>query len=70
MVASAFMEKLLRLVDFIHMKGVMHRDIKPDNIMLEDASLLPILIDFDLSENIDAEEYRNPFCGTPGYIAP
>ena len=30
----------------------------------------PVLIDFDLAEYIDKSSYNNPFCGTPGYIAP
>lgn len=30
----------------------------------------PILIDFDLAEYMDVEEYALPFCGTIGYMAP
>ena len=50
----------------------MHRDIKPENIMLKKIGNLiePVLIDFDLAEYIGKTPYKNPYCGTPGYIAP
>jgi len=41
--------KLLRSVCFLHNNNIIHRDIKPDNIML-DENCNPILIDFTLSK--------------------
>jgi serine/threonine protein kinase len=40
-----YMKKMLAAVNFIHERGVLHRDISPDNILI-DAKDEPILIDF------------------------
>ena len=48
-------------------KGVVHRDIKPDNIILGRE---PIVIDFGLATEVLAAEYIFVRCGTPGYVAP
>jgi len=58
------------LID-IHANRIMHRDIKPENIMLRnDHSLDPVIVDFGLAANVDAEDYIFYRCGTPGYVAP
>lgn len=50
---------------------ILHRDIKPENIMLRgDDGLFPIIADFGLAANADAEDYLFYRCGTPGYVAP
>ena len=54
----------------VHTAGVVHRDLKPGNIML--AADGPRLIDFGISRAIEAHSQlggRGP-AGTPGYIAP
>lgn len=38
--------KILPVLDYVHNKGIVHRDIKPDNIIIRDADNLPVLIDF------------------------
>jgi len=50
-------------------KGLMHRDLKPDNILLDKDSKIKIA-DFGLATLIDLPEYIFKKCGTPGYIAP
>lgn len=71
--AKAVMKSLLQGVEYIHEKGYIHRDLKPDNIMFTEpgeCSSMKIT-DFGLSEK------NNPFatiassnCGTLTYIAP
>ncbi len=41
----ALLKKMLSAVEFIHQVGILHRDISPDNILVDKASN-PILIDF------------------------
>ncbi|NJM84701.1 MAG: protein kinase, partial [Tabrizicola sp.] len=42
----AVLEKILDAVRFIHGKGLLHRDISPDNILIDRKSSNPVLIDF------------------------
>lgn len=47
-----FLEKLLPVLAHIHDRGMVHRDISPDNIILRDQDLAPVLIDFGVVKEI------------------
>ncbi|OMJ74225.1 hypothetical protein SteCoe_26915 [Stentor coeruleus] len=68
--AKNFSRKLLETVDFLHRNGVMHRDIKLENILMtsdsDDTSFK--LGDFGLSCKVQNTHYLR--CGSPGYVAP
>lgn len=62
--------ELLAAVRDVHAAGVLHRDVKPTNVVMEGRS--PVLIDFGLARL--AEDPRLTatgwLLGTPGYLAP
>ncbi|MCE4026203.1 serine/threonine protein kinase [Microbacterium sp. Au-Mic1] len=70
---NSFAHGLLSATSELHAAGTVHRDIKPDNIMLRDGDWArPVLIDFGLSKAIsDVTITRYPSrVGSPPWMAP
>jgi 5'-AMP-activated protein kinase catalytic alpha subunit len=70
--ARKYFQQLISAMDFCHSRGVYHRDLKPDNILLDDNGNIKI-VDFGLSaikENVGNDGLLHTRCGTPGYFAP
>jgi serine/threonine protein kinase/Flp pilus assembly protein TadD len=70
--AAELLVKIARTVQFAHEHGILHRDIKPGNILL-DKNGEPHLTDFGLARLIEQEStITNSFdvLGTPSYMAP
>jgi serine/threonine protein kinase len=63
--------ELLPALGYAHRKGVEHRDIKPDNIMLT-ADGSARVMDFGIAQQIADNTLDTPdsLCGTPCYLAP
>ena len=65
------MAQVILAVDLMHRNGIIHRDIKPDNILMVDKNELNIQIsDLGLACRINDLQQINGMCGTPGYVAP
>jgi serine/threonine protein kinase len=56
-------------IGYLHMKGIVHRDLKLENILLDQEGYLKI-IDFGLAKMLGDNEETQSFCGTPEYLAP
>ena len=67
---------------FVHGQGYMHRDVKPENVMVvrggfekrqlkkRGTDLGVVMVDFGFAQKEDDLEWGMYRCGTPGYVAP
>src|SRR5437667_3513284 len=70
--AAELIAKVARTVHYAHEHGILHRDIKPGNILL-DAKGEPHLTDFGLARLLESESTVTrtlKVLGTPSYMAP
>ena len=62
-----YLSFILICVNYLNGKNICHRDLKPDNIMIDEKGYIK-LIDFGTS--IEIKNYTSTITGTPHYIAP
>src|SRR6266550_1439930 len=70
--AAELIVKLARTVEYAHEHGILHRDIKPGNVLL-DGKGEPHLTDFGLARLVETESTMTrtlEVIGTPSYMAP
>jgi serine/threonine-protein kinase len=70
--AARVVETLARAVHYMHRRGILHRDLKPTNVLLT-ADGAPKIADFGLAKVLDAESglsRSETLLGTPNYMAP
>ncbi len=70
--AAELIAKVARTVHYAHEHGILHRDIKPGNVLL-DAKGEPLLTDFGLARLVETESTVTrtmDVLGTPSYMAP
>ena len=54
----------------MHNNNIVHRDLKLDNILVEESTRMVKLIDFGFSVVVGNGTPLKIFCGTPSYMAP
>jgi WD40 repeat protein/serine/threonine protein kinase len=70
--AAELLTKLARAVHYAHQRGILHRDIKPGNVLV-DADGEPHLTDFGLAKLVEKDStitHTMAMLGTPSYMSP
>tara|TARA_Y100000768_G_scaffold387239_1_gene377894 strand:+ start:14850 stop:15608 length:759 start_codon:yes stop_codon:yes gene_type:complete len=67
---SSYMKQMLSTIEFIHSKGFVHRDIKPDNFMIKSTSVERIyLIDYGLARKFGKYDTPRALVGSQMYAS-
>lgn len=54
-------------IDFLHNAGIVHRDLKTTNVLLDEDGHA-VIIDFGFAKWLQRTERTNTLCGTPLYM--
>ena len=67
--ACRLYQQLIQAINYLAEMGIVHRDVKPENLLLDDQLNLK-MVDFGLSNTYSEGEKLSTACGSPCYAAP
>jgi serine/threonine protein kinase len=67
--ACRFFQQIINGITYLHTLGIVHRDMKPENLLLDHKKNIKI-VDFGLSNTYNKGELLKTPCGSPCYAAP
>jgi serine/threonine protein kinase len=67
--ARRVMRQIVAGVDYMHRSGIVHRDLKLENVMINKASIIKI-VDFGFAHSFAESDVLKTSCGSPDYAAP
>ena len=67
-----FFDQMCKTLEYLQLNGIIHLDIKPENIIYNNKILIPFekrfkLADFGFADKYPFKRYRNKFCGSVDY---
>jgi len=68
--ARGLFRQIVEAVRACHIRNIIHRDVKLDNVLLDKQCTRAILCDFGVCRSIKRGEMIREHCGTPAYLAP
>jgi len=68
--ASIILRQCLKAVIGCHSRGFVHRDLKPDNFMIDGTDRTVKLIDFGFASRLQSQAEADEVVGTPDYLPP
>ena len=68
--ARRIFKQVAESVAFLHGINTVHRDLKLDNILIEEGTRMVKVIDFGFSVIVANHQRLKIFCGTPSYMSP
>ena len=68
--ACKFFHQIISGLSYLHHCGIVHRDFKPENILLTNDNKILKIIDFGLGNTYEKGQLLKTGCGSPCYIPP